>query len=73
MGFYRIVSKTMCLFAKRLIAVTEPTNHIIFRNDILLVSIELHKKHPAFVKKLKSGDTFEINHENQFQSSDTAH
>jgi len=31
------------------------------------------KKIPALMKKLKSGDTFEINHRNQFKCSDTAH
>jgi len=39
----------------------------------LLLSIELYKKIPAFMKKLKSGDTFEMNHENQFKCSDTVH
>jgi len=40
----------MRLFANRLIAVKEPTNHIVFRNDILPVSIELYKKILAFMK-----------------------
>jgi len=32
--FTELFQKNMRLFANRLIAVTEPTNHIIYRNDI---------------------------------------
>jgi len=61
--------KTVRLFANRSIAVTEPTNHIIFGKDIVQVNIELYtilelnceKEVHAFMKWLKSGDTFEIN------------
>jgi len=61
--------KSTRLFANRSIAVTEPTYHMIFGKDIVQVNTELYtilalnckKEVHAFMTKLKSGDTFEIN------------